>query len=512
MDKSKNEINEEIIKNLHNTEIFLIVSIDKNEKIIQFNKECEKITGYTRYEVLNKNFFDFLIPKRYINLWRRMVNLARQNQEINNLKLPWLTKQKNEIMVPWNYLPIEKVESEIGNICLVGKLIIPNTNEKGSLFEHKKERIQDKEAIIEFIKAGIENKTNVVDKSNMIGYNKNEKIFNLGKNRVIFKNIVSTSTKKKSPLKIEEKKTIIKPEPVQTIKEKKIEESFKPPIASYRSLDRIIKELEKKNKKLEKENKILEKNLKTLKLRLSTEKKEKKSKISTLFKPVSEETKKEESESIIHELDERKNMLEDLEAQLIKEKESINKQKDEFFKWRRKLEELEDEIENRRKELVENERMFNDRIVSSSNLINNDKFIENNDRLTSSTKKDEVTDEFQKIFDEILESAAIVQRGILKQVNQPFLELLGYDAKDVLLDKSLLDFIDSEGLSGIEEYYLNRLKGVTVSSYDTIFLTSDSRKIHVEIFTKPIIYNGEKADIAIVKNMKYINQDKDINQ
>ena len=48
MDKSKNEINEEIIKNLHNTEIFLIVSIDKNEKIIQFNKECEKITGYTR--------------------------------------------------------------------------------------------------------------------------------------------------------------------------------------------------------------------------------------------------------------------------------------------------------------------------------------------------------------------------------------------------------------------------------------------------------------------------------
>ncbi len=512
MDKSKNELKEESTGNLHNNEIFLIVSIDKNEKIIQFNKECERITGYTRNEALNKNFFDFLIPKRYIDIWRRMFNLARHNQEINNLKLPWFTKQKNEIIVPWSYLPVEEVESEIGNICLVGKLIIPTSTEKGSLLEHKKERIEDKEAIIEFIKAGIENKTDVVDKHYEGGYNKDEKVFNLGKKRLIFKNIVSTDTKKKFPLKIEEKKTTIPPIPIPTVNEKKIEEVFKHSIESYRGLDRIIKELENKNKKLEKENKILEKNLKTLKLRLSTKKKEKKSKISTLVNPVGDEIKKEESESMIHELDERKNMLSNLEAQLIKEKVNINKQKEEFFIWRKKLEELEDEIENRRKELVENERALNDRIVSSSNLINNDKLIESNDRLISDTKKDEVTDEYHKIFDEILESAVIVQRGILKEVNQPFLKLIGYDTKDVLLDKSLLDFVDSEGLSGIEEYYLNRLKGETVSSYETIFLTSDNRKLQVEIFTKPIVYNGEKADIAIVKNMKYINQNKDINQ
>jgi PAS domain S-box-containing protein len=179
MDKSKNGLNGESTEKLPNNELFLIVSIDKNEKIIQFNKECEMITGYTRYEALNKDFFDFLIPKRYINLWRRMLNLARQNQVINNLKLPLLTKQKNEIIVPWSNFPVEEAESEIGNICLVGKLIIPNINEKGSLLEHKKEGIEDKEAIIEFIKAGIENKTDVIDKSNIGGYNKDEKIFNL---------------------------------------------------------------------------------------------------------------------------------------------------------------------------------------------------------------------------------------------------------------------------------------------------------------------------------------------
>lgn len=516
MDKSKNKLDEESTEKLHNNEIFLIVSIDKKEKITQFNKECEKITGYTRYEALNKDFFEFLIPTRYSNIWRRMLNLARQNEVINNLKLPWLTKHKDEVMIQWSSFPAEEVDGDIGGICLVGKLIIPNIDEKRLLLENKKEVTEDKKSIIEFIKAGLENNVDVVDKSSMERYNKDEKVFNLGKNRVIFKNIVSTSSKnnfqtdkKKTPSQIKEKKTTIKPKPEQTVKEEKTEESLKLSIESHRSLDRIIKELEKKNKRLEKENKILEKNLETLKLRLSSEKK---SKISTLFNPPSDETKKDESESMIHELEERKNMLDNLETQLIKEKESINKQRDEFFKWRKKLEELEDEIENRRKELVENERMFNERFVSSSNLSNNDKFTEDNDGLTFDTKKDEEISESHEILDKIPESAAIVQRGILKQVNQRFIELLGYNANDVLLDKSLLDFVDSEGLSGIEEYYLNRLKGVTISSYETIFLTNDNKKIHVEIYTKSIIYNGEKADIAIVKNIKYINQQKDINQ
>lgn len=266
MDKSKNKLDEESTEKLHNNEIFLIVSIDKKEKITQFNKECEKITGYTRYEALNKDFFEFLIPTRYSNIWRRMLNLARQNEVINNLKLPWLTKHKDEVMIQWSSFPAEEVDGDIGGICLVGKLIIPNIDEKRLLLENKKEVTEDKKSIIEFIKAGLENNVDVVDKSSMERYNKDEKVFNLGKNRVIFKNIVSTSSKnnfqtdkKKTPSQIKEKKTTIKPKPEQTVKEEKTEESLKLSIESHRSLDRIIKELEKKNKRLEKENKILEK-------------------------------------------------------------------------------------------------------------------------------------------------------------------------------------------------------------------------------------------------------------
>ena len=519
MDKSKNGLNEESTGNSRNHEIFLIIGIDKNKKIIQFNKECEKITGYSRYEALNKEFFDFLIPGRYFKEWKRMFDSARQDEVINDLKLPWLTRQGQEVMVSWSSFPVEEVEGGMGDICLVGKLIIPNFDEKESLLEHIKGGIEDRESIIEFIKSGMENKSDIVDKSDMERYKKDEKVFNLGKNRVIFKNVVTAgskkiyeTSKKKGPSQKEEKKTPIKIKPVQIVKEKKIDVKYKPPLESYRSLDKIIKELEKKNKKLEKENKKLEKNLKSLRSSLSNAKKDKKSKIPTLLDPLSGKNKREEFENMIHELDERKSMLDNLESQLTNEKENINKKRDEFFKWREKLELLEDEIENRRTELVEQERMFNDRFASTSDKSIRDKFEESDNELTFDVKKIEETSEPHRILDKIPDCAAIVQRGILKQVNRPFVELLGYDNEEVFLEKSLLDFVASEGLSGIEEYYLNRLKGVAVSNYETIFLTNDNRMIHVEIITKPVVYNGEKADIALVRNLKYIEQEKDINQ
>jgi hypothetical protein len=42
------------------------------------------------------------------------------------------------------------------------------------------------------------------------------------------------------------------------------------------------------------------------------------------------------------------------------------------------------------------------------------------------------------------------------------------------------------------------LKGENVSAYKTVFSTKDNNKISVEISIKQTIYNGEKAEIAII--------------
>lgn len=100
-----------------------------------------------------------------------------------------------------------------------------------------------------------------------------------------------------------------------------------------------------------------------------------------------------------------------------------------------------------------------------------------------------------------LECAAIIKRGVLKEVNSSFAELLGFE-KEFLLKKSLFNFVAPEGLFNIEEYYLNRLKGSEKISCKTILLKNDKGKIQVEIIIKPINYYGEIAEIAIFKELK----------
>lgn len=540
MDKNNEGLKEESTEDLSKREILLVISIDKNGKIIKFNKDCEKITGYSRYEALNKEFFDFLIPDSYFGDWGKLFDLARRNEVINNLKLPWMTREGQEVKISWSGYPVEKAEGEIEEICLIGKLIDPDFNLKENFPYDTQDKVEDtfpygtqeevkeKDSIIDFIKDGLDNKRDTIE--NVKTDNREEildktdkttednTIFYLGNKRIIFKKNIPASPRKTSeaekkkispkkegkikPIKtrpVETKPVKIQPaeiKPTKTTKVDKIDETYKPPVESYYDFNKIIKDLQKKNNELEKENKKLEKNFNALKIRLSNIKKDKKSKASTMFDFLKGGDKKDEMESIINELDERKIQLDNLETQLISEKEDIQKQKDEFVKWRGKLELLEEEIEKRRKELVEQEKEFSDRFVSSLDEQVEEKTIGIDDGFISEIKTSkEITKKYETL-DKIPASAAIIQRGILKQVNHPFVKLLGYNIEEIV-EKSLLDFIVQEGLSGIERYYLNRLKGESTSSFETVFLTKDDNKLAVEVNIKPTIFKDMKADIAV---------------
>ena len=104
------------------------------------------------------------------------------------------------------------------------------------------------------------------------------------------------------------------------------------------------------------------------------------------------------------------------------------------------------------------------------------------------------------VLDKIPECAAVIYRGILMEANSSFVELLGYEMDEVL-GKSLFDFVAPENLEEIKRYYLSRLKGDGVSSFETFILTRDNKKMNVEINIKPSSYNGEKANVVVIKNL-----------
>jgi PAS domain S-box-containing protein len=194
-------------------------------------------------------------------------------------------------------------------------------------------------------------------------------------------------------------------------------------------------------------------------------------------------------------LDLRIKQLESFESRLMKEKDMLRARVEEFSKWQEKLMALESEIEKRRQDVMKQETMvLNKRPHSPSIQITSGKKDSQRDVEADIPPSDDET------LETIPQSAAIIQRGILKQINAQFVDLLGYPLEEIV-EKSYFDFIALEGLADVEKYYLDRLKGDSVSVYRTVFSTKDNKKIPVEVSIKQTIYNGEKAEIVIITSL-----------
>jgi PAS domain S-box-containing protein len=385
----------------------LVLAIDKNCKIIKFNDECEKISGYEKDNVLNKGFFDFLISPRYQSQWKKIIDAVRENKLIDDFSLPLLTNNGHEIMVSWSSFPVSnRHDGKVEDIGLVGQLVSSQDNSKKPLID------------------------------------------------------------------------------------KKIETSNSDMPSYFNEFEKVIIELEKKNKELEKINEKLEKKLEKMSAKKSSQIVGAEEIVERGLYRFSDAfgglKNREEIHALMQELDEREKRLNRLEKRLETEKQTVNERKNEFIRWREKLEDLESSIESRIK-WVENKEKALEKISLEPALTHDLKI-----------KVDSLEESDKLMINELDDCAAIIQRGVFKQVNSSFASLIGYTS-DEIVDKSIFDFIDSSGLSGIEQYYFNRLKGDDISGFETVILTNDDVKINVEVNTKPTFFNGEKAEIIVFK-------------
>ncbi len=243
--------------------------------------------------------------------------------------------------------------------------------------------------------------------------------------------------------------------------------------------------IELKNQYLIEENNYLKKKLKSYIDKFSDSKDQDKDYLGFSIYKISDffggKKRKEELEAFIEELDDREDYLNNLESKLMKEKKEMNQKKIDFINWRKNLENLESELESRK-------RWIDNKEESLKSLSNNSEESEFFDEELAS----------HDVIDNINDSAAIIQRGILKQVNSSLASLLGYDISEIV-DKSLFDFIAPESFDEVQSFYKKRLKGEHIFDYKTTFLSKDNKKIDVVVQTRPTMLNNDKAEIALIK-------------
>lgn len=431
MHKSNQEQKNSESKNSLDLKNSLVFSIDQNDKLIKFNKECEKILGFNKKEILNKQFFNILIPDKYLKKWKNTIKLVRKNKLKDDFKLPLLSKNSEKIMILWSNFPVKDTKGIVKDIGFVGKMV---------------------------------------------------------------------------PSKIKENERPTKDSQIEMKKtEKNIDDN------------NLIKDLVEKNLELENKNKELEKELETLQDKLTQDtKKEEEPEVKaeppsgkfehSFSKLIGGKKKRIKIEKMTNDLEEKRILLNERENQLVNEKRSINEKINEFCKWREKLELLENELYRREEKLKEKEE-----------LLNKDTKVESID-VSSPVSPTVVTTEDiidnSDFLNKISESAVVLKRGILKQINDPFVKLIGYTNEEII-EKSIFNFIAPEGFQGAETYYFSRIKGENISTYETTFLTKDNSKINVEISYRPTTFNGEKAEIAIIKKLvkedeKLVKEDENL--
>ena len=195
-----------------------------------------------------------------------------------------------------------------------------------------------------------------------------------------------------------------------------------------------------------------------------------------------------------------KQTLNDIRSVLKVDLQRAQNMMDELERKTERINYLSEEIEQRRKNLIEDEKLFRDHIISSTTEKSKAKSVATNAGPNFIEKTEETKINQPTMLDDFLGSAAIVKRGALKKVSQPFVELLGFDS-NTLLEKNLVDLIVPECLSEFEKNYSNKPNDKLISSYNTVLLTKDNRKIHVEITIKPIIFDKIGVDLLLIRNL-----------
>ncbi len=95
----------------------------------------------------------------------------------------------------------------------------------------------------------------------------------------------------------------------------------------------------------------------------------------------------------------------------------------------------------------------------------------------------------------------IIKDGLLEFANSKMAQIAGYTIEEVI-GKSIIDFVSLEYKELVIENYKKRFSGEEIlNNYEIEIISKDGRKIPVEINASLIDYEGEKVEMAIIRDI-----------
>jgi len=108
-------------KSLQERAEIILISIDRNGYINDFNHFAEKLTGYKKEDVLGRNFVEVFLPQSYKEKMLTQIQKSFSSKQIlMSNDFPIICKNKQKIIVHWDRSLITNRDDKKGSLLLVG--------------------------------------------------------------------------------------------------------------------------------------------------------------------------------------------------------------------------------------------------------------------------------------------------------------------------------------------------------------------------------------------------------
>ncbi|MHA1303149.1 MAG: PAS domain-containing sensor histidine kinase [Candidatus Heimdallarchaeaceae archaeon] len=112
--------NDSMVSNICDIIGAIIIVLDKQGKIVQFNKASEKLTGYKKEELKSKVIWNFLIPKDEVDSVKSIFNSIMKGNYPNRCIHNWATKEGKLKLISWSNTAITNKDGEVEYIIATG--------------------------------------------------------------------------------------------------------------------------------------------------------------------------------------------------------------------------------------------------------------------------------------------------------------------------------------------------------------------------------------------------------
>ncbi len=137
--KNKLKKSKYFAENIIDTANTIIVTLNTDAKILNFNKFAENITGYKKEEVIGKNWFDIFIPENDKKNIPRVFNTAlKEIEKVSTYVNPILTKNRKKLQISWSNNTLKDENQNIIGILSIGMDISERINTQKALEKSQK--------------------------------------------------------------------------------------------------------------------------------------------------------------------------------------------------------------------------------------------------------------------------------------------------------------------------------------------------------------------------------------